>query len=162
MSQHANPYAPPTNVDYYGNPVVPAGGGAVPDAIVEHLRGTRPWVIFVAIVGFLFSGLIVLAGLGMMVVGVLGKASQTLVMVGMGCTYVVLGGIYVLPSVGLVRYGTTIGSLVQDPRMELLGAALDQQRWFWKVVGILTAIMVALYPIGVIVAVAVAAAKAVK
>jgi hypothetical protein len=168
MSQYANPYAPPASADPYGalsGPApdgAPVDGGAVPDAIVEHLRGTRPWVMFLAVIGFLGSGLIVLLGLGVAIAGALGTGSEIALMVGMGCGYVVLGGIYVLPAVGLVRYGTAIERLVRHPRMELLGAAIDQQRWFWKVVGIMTAVVIALYPIGIMVAGIVVAAKAIK
>jgi hypothetical protein len=34
--------------------------------------------------------------------------------------------------------------------MERLGAALGHQRAFWKLIGIVTAVMVALYPIAII------------
>ncbi len=163
MNPYTNPYAPPQAGELYGAPPVDvaADPGLVPDAIVEQLRGTRPWVIFLAIVGFLFSGLLVLGGFGVTLMGFVapGGGKEPWVIVLAGVFYLVFGALYVLPSVGLLRYGTSIGTLIREPRMERLGAALDRQRWFWKLVGIMTAIMLALYPIGMIVLFVVVAAK---
>jgi hypothetical protein len=164
MNPYTNPYAPPQNTELYGAPVQAQGDpGVVPDSIVDKLRGTRPWVLFLAIVGFLCTGLIVLGGLGMMAMGaVANRSSELLPLAGMGILYVLLGGLYVLPAVGLLRFATSISDLLREPRMERLGAALDNQRWFWKVVGIMTAVVLALYPIAIVVAVVAIAAKAVK
>jgi hypothetical protein len=166
MNPYTNPYAPPQSPELYAPPMdAPVDPTVVPDAIVEQLRGTRPWVIFLAIVGLLVSGLAVLGGFGVMAASALtvpkGKTDAMFLVIG-GVAYVLFGAIYVLPSVGLLRYGTAIGVLMREPRMEKLAAALDRQRWFWKAVGIMTAVMIALYPIAIIVMIGVFALKAVK
>jgi hypothetical protein len=161
-----NPYAPPQSPDVgapYGYPSS-EGTAPVPDAIVEPLRATRPWVIFLAIVGLLFVGLMAMGGLGVMVMGAVADraAGKNLPfpMWTLGFVYFALGAIYALPCVGLIRYASSIGSLVRNPSMDLLGKALHQQRWFWKVVGIMTAIIMALYPLVIIGIVVAAMAKA--
>ena len=152
MSQY-NPYSPPeTHAPAMAESPVddPAD---VPDHIVEHLRGTRPWVIFLAIVGFLGSGLMALAGLAMMVM-----AGTAKIPAWVGLIYFVFAGVCLVPAIYLVRYGSSIGRLLRDPRMERLGVALDTQRIYWKAVGIMCAVLIALYPIAIVIVVVVAAA----
>jgi hypothetical protein len=133
--------------------------------IVEKLRGTRPWVVFLAIVGFLFSGLFLLAGFGAIAAGaiVTTKAGmEPWIMAAAGAFYLVIGGVYVIPCVGMIRFGSSIGDLIREPRMERLGAAMDRERWFWKASGIIVAVFLALQPIGFVALIAIAAAKGAK
>jgi hypothetical protein len=154
MNPYTNPYAAPQTADVYGLPVdARVDGAVVPDAIVEPLRKTRPWVTFLAIVGFLFSGLAVLVGLGMIAAGVLGGRRSELPMAGIGAFYLLFGVVDLFPSVGLLRYGSAIADLVRDPRTDRLRVALDHQRGFWKLVGIMAAVVIALYPVAIVVGV---------
>jgi hypothetical protein len=152
MSQY-NPYSPPqTYVPTMAESPVddPA---AVPNHIVEHLRGTRPWVIFLAVVGFLGAGLMVLAGLVMFALSGTAKLPAWV-----GLIYILFSGVCLLPAIYMVRYASSIGRLLRDPRMERLGVALDSQRVYWKAVGIMCAALIAIYPIAIAIVVAVAAA----
>jgi len=165
MTPYTNPYAPPQSNDLYAPPVAPADvAGFVPEAIVEPLRATRPWVIFLAIVGFVFVGLAMFGGVAVILVGLFAGTSKAepFPMAALGAFYLVFGAVYALPCVGLIRYGTAIGALIREPRMEHLGVALNHQRWFWKVVGIMTAILLAMYPIAIIGVVVAVAAKGIK
>jgi hypothetical protein len=162
-SQYGNPYQPPQAVQafYPSGPDAPLDAGTVPDAIVEHLRRTRPWVTFLAIVGLISAGMMVLLGVGVTLAGLLGRESTGVAMaVGGGLFYLLFGVIYLWPSLGLLRYGSAIGQLIRDPRMDQLGAALDLQRSFWKVVGIMTAVMIAVVPVGLLVGLAFFTAQA--
>jgi hypothetical protein len=133
----------------------------VPDTIVEQLRATRPWVIFLAIVGFLGSGLFGLIGLIFLAAGSVGPGGGKLP-AAFGLVYIVPAAIGVFPSVGLLRYGSAIGRLVRDPCLERLVLALGQQRSFWKLVGIITAVSMALYPILIVAMVAFVAVKGMR
>jgi hypothetical protein len=161
MSDFANPYLPPQaeHVVYPGVPDVLGDDAAVPDGIVEQLRGTRPWVTFLSVIGFLGAGLTGLGGFAAMVSPTFVKEGAGMA-IGFGLIYLALGASYLWPSLGLLRYGSAIGDLIRDPRMEKLGVALDRQRSFWKLVGIMTAVMIALVPVSFVVAVAYFAAKA--
>ncbi len=149
MAQY-NPYQPPeTDVpavapDAYRDPA------AVPDHIVEQLRGTRPWVFFLAVVGFLGGGLMILAGLAMLVM-----SSTMKLPAWVGLLYLVLSVVCILPSAYMVNFGSSIGRLLRDPRMERLGSALGAQRSYWKTVGIMCAVLIVLYPVAIVVAVVV-------
>jgi len=154
-----NPYAPPQGpaaAAYHDASAEVSLDGNVPDAIVEPLRKTKGWVTFLAVVGFIGTGLMGLVGLFMLGAGRLVPGLPP----AFGLIYLVLGAVYVAPSVLLIRYGSAIGRLVRDPRMERLVVALDHQRSFWKLIGVMTAVVIALYPVGIIVAVVVIAMKA--
>ncbi len=124
MNPYANPYLPPQAeaAVYRSGPDGPREGAMVPDTVLEHLRATRPWVTFLAVVGLLCAGLTVLTGLGVMVAGVAGKDGPSVaIAIGGGSVYLVLGAFYVLPSGGPyapLRLVPSAG-LIRDPRMEL-------------------------------------------
>jgi hypothetical protein len=168
MSDYGNPYLPPQaeQVPYRSRPEAGfdgadgGDGGDVRDAVVEQLRNTRPWVIFMAVVGFMSAALTALIGVGVMALPALGSKDTAGTATAVGIIYIVIGALCVWPSVGLLRFGSAIGRLVRDPRQERLIVALDLQRSFWKVVGIMSAIMIALIPVSMAVAVAYFAAKA--
>jgi hypothetical protein len=143
MSQY-NPYEPPRADSAYVPAEAATGDdAAVPEPIIEELRGTRPWILFLAILGFLGTGLMVLLGLAMFAMaGAAGMPAP------FGLIYIAFAAVYLLPAIYLIRYGSSIALLVRDPRMERLGSALGAQRRFWKMVGIMAAVILALYPIG--------------
>lgn len=112
-------------------------------AVVQALHQTRPWVIFLSVLGCLGSGLMMIGA----VVGGAAMASRQ----GFGgeiaimLVYGVMGVLYLVPSFFLFRYGQRIGEFVHDPSGERLGAALEAQKSFWKFVGVLMAIILGIY-----------------
>src|SRR5262245_24163986 len=100
----SNPYQPPRSSDYH-DVVGGAATGEVPGEAVEALRETRPWVTFLAVMGFIGAGFMVLAGLGMLIAG------SPRMEASLGLVYIALAGLYVLPSVLLIRYSSSIGRL---------------------------------------------------
>src|SRR5438445_461415 len=67
-----NPYEPPLAM---AEPLPAASAGQLPEELIEALRQTRPWVAFLAILGFVGSGLFMLGGLALFVVGVAVKGA---------------------------------------------------------------------------------------
>jgi hypothetical protein len=145
-----NPYAPPQSAaSGYADIDAPLDAREVPDLVLEPLRATRPWVTFFAIVGFVGAGFMGLAGLAMLGSGGVGSGRSS-IPGAVGLAYLVLGAILIFPSLHLLRYGSAIARLVRDPHMERLGAALGHQRAYWKLVGIIVAVCLALYPLAII------------
>lgn len=161
-----NPYQPPTSADFGAAPVEARQPTAeIPESILESLRQTRPWVIFMAVLGFLNAGLLVLMGLVVMVVGSFVSAPFKNVPIGgvlVGLFYMILGVIPVVPSILLVRYGTSIGRFLSNPEMDGLADVVARQKSFWRFVGIATAVLVVLYFIGFFVGVVAGVAGAVR
>ncbi|MEZ5301221.1 MAG: DUF5362 family protein [Verrucomicrobiales bacterium] len=144
----ANPYSTPTS-----NPVhyPPSGNEGISDEIISELRGTRPWVLFMAILIFIGSGFMFLAALIMM----LGSAASKMggAGVALGAVYIVMGAIYIAPGVLLFRYASAIRALTYSRTADDLRLALSKQRVFWKFVGIITICVIVLYIFVIIAAV---------
>lgn len=65
----------------------------------------------------------------------------------MGIVYVVMGLLYLMPSVFLFRYGKRIGLFLGQPNIYRLDAALEAQKSFWVFVGIMTLLVIVAYVI---------------
>lgn len=142
-----NPYAA-TSAD----PLVQSHGG-VTATMVEALRATKPWVRFCSILGFILTGLIFLGALFMGLGGGLMASSMgdssgmpfAGLSVGISIVYMLMGLLYLFPSLKLWKYGSCINDLLSSQSTQDLEAALDAQRSFWKLVGIMIAVFIALY-----------------
>lgn len=158
-----NPYAtqqtdPSTPPDMHGNT-------AITPNVIQALAGTKPWVRLCSILGFIGSGLMIIAGALMILGSAFMGAAMTQTDAGaagglagaplflFSIIYLVMGVIYLIPSIKLWKYGSHILSLMHSQSTLDLEAALDAQRSFWKFVGIMVCIMIGLYIIGMIVAV---------
>ena len=157
-----------TTPDPYAAPLA-AGGGSfspdVPQGAVEALRGTRPWVLLFSILGFLGAGLLFFAGLAVMLGGGAfllggvegGGAAEGGMIFGLGLLYILLAFLYVMPSLYLFRYAGRIARMTSGGGVAALVEALDQQRRFWRLAGIVTVVMIGLYVVVIVVAIAVGA-----
>jgi hypothetical protein len=153
----ANPYAAPI-VDQERLPTANLpGDGQVTPAVLDAMRQTRPWVLFLGILGFIGAGFMVLGGLAMLVAGsAMGGAEVGAV----AALYIVLAVVYIFPSLYLYRYASSIKMLLTGYGVHALEEALTHQKSFWKLVGIVTAVSMVLYFVGIIVFVIVGAAGA--
>ena len=131
--------------------------GGVPPGSIQALKETRPWVLFLAILGCIGTGLMVLAALGMLLAGTAISSSTSMpagfsygMMAGMSVAYLVLGLLYLYPIVKLLKYSGAIKRLIQSGAAADLDEALQQQKSFWKFVGIVAIIMMVLYPVLVV------------
>jgi len=140
-----NPYEPPASA-YDGNHTNPNAGAVLSDAIVGSLRKTRPWVLFLAIMGFVSAGL-------MLLVAVLLIADVP----GGSLLYAVLAAIMGIPAFGMHRYAKAISKLLHGGGLPELEGALDAQASFWQIAGILMLIYLALLVVGSIAAIFVGA-----
>lgn len=140
-----NPYQASSHSAYPAS-----SGGHITPATLQALAGTKPWVRLCSILGFIGAGFMILAGLLMMTTGAMaGMGSRDAAGLGgfpvvMGITYLVLSIIYLFPALKLWKYGSAIVRLMSSNSTADLEAALDQQRGFWKFVGILMIIMIAI------------------
>lgn len=146
-----NPYSSPTTVS-----ADPTGAGPVTPGVIQALAATKPWVRLCSIIGFIGAGLMILFG-GFMLIGggvmMAGGGDQGMPFAGfpivMALFYIVLALFYLFPSIKLWKYGSHILALMSSNSAADLEAALDSQRSFWKFVGILVLVMIALYVIGI-------------
>lgn len=147
-----NPYQPPSYTTQ-GQWAQAQGPSQVSPAILDSMRKTRPWVMLIAILGSIWTGLFVIAALGFMAAG----SSATM---GMGFAYLIGAGIYAVPLVMMYRYSGAINRLMHGGGQQELEQAVDAQRTMWQVFGIMTLIGIVLGVMMVIGAIAFAASLA--
>src|SRR5262249_18878408 len=89
-----NPYRPPLSHD--------GGDTPVPPAITQLLRQTKPWVTFLAILGFIGAGFMALVGVAVVAIGSsLGPKGLPWPF---GLIYILGSVLYLFPSLFLLRY----------------------------------------------------------
>ena len=139
-------YAPPRSVvrDVSG------GSGVMSERVVASLRKTRPWVLFIAIIGFIFTALMVVASVPMFLggsmmggldAGVPGMPG-TGFMVGIGVMYLLMAVVYFMASLYLLRYASAIKRAVTGLNASDMESALEAQASFWKLIGILSIVSI--------------------
>lgn len=141
-----NLYRPP-QADLTRPPATAAAG--ITPRMIELLSKTRPWVLFIAILGLIATGLLVVAGLGMAaMMAVTGGSAQAAGMgIGMGLLYLLFAVIYFFPCWFLLKYAGAIRKLVDGGGGPAMEEALDRQYAFWRLVGILTVVTMVIYVI---------------
>lgn len=137
-----NPYAPPAS-----NVVMTRTSGELPFAVIEELRNTRPWVMFIAVLMWIIGGgfLILLmyniffvgnpAGRNVFNSGSL--VSMVSYLVGLGLGFALVAYLIIHPALKLTRYALNIARLSKTESFSDLVAALSEQRRFWRFQGIL-------------------------
>ena len=148
--------------------------GPVTAPMVTHLHAMRPWLLFLAIMGFIGTVLLVGMALLMAVMGASifaadGKMTSRQGMVAglVAClVYLAVGALYGFWSLLLLSSATAVAAMTRAASVEELTAAMEltltRQRRFWKVTGIAVIVSLVVY-LGlfvVIMIVAVAAAAA--
>lgn len=144
-----NPYQAPQAPSYQPHAAAPAPGQEVPATIVESMRGSRGWIMFLGILTVIGAGLMVLGGLGVMV------AADRIGMPGfLGMVYIFMAAIYVLPAVFMLRFAGAIKQLTETRSMDSLDEACARSRDFWRLVGIMALVVMVLYFLAVFAAIA--------
>jgi hypothetical protein len=157
-----NPYA--TGAPSYSTPVY-TSHGAVDPQVIQVLQNTKPWVRLCSVIGFICTGFLLLFALVMLFGGaVMTTQNAAMPFAGfqfiLGFIYAAMGILYLFPSIKLWRYGSAILRLLSTRSNADLVDALDQQRSFWKFVGIMILITLALYAVGIVIGIAFAAVAA--
>lgn len=168
-TENFNPYkAPETELE--GKQASRPTDLSVTENMISALKQTRPWVLFLSILGFIGAGFMVLAGLMMLVLGVVGSSIGTggdgmpvAASIGMSAMYIVMAAVYVIPCIFLIKYAIAIRRIGLGGA-EAIEDALVRQKNFWRNLGIMVLVLLGLYflaaIVGVIAAVAIGASQA--
>lgn len=133
-------------------------GGAVGSAVIDQLARTKGWTRFFSILMWIGAVFLLLGGAVMVFMGLAagtasGQMGEQLAAIGgglgLGVIYFVMAFFYIYPALKLGGYSSRIADLMNSPNEANLVAALNEQRAFWKYVGILTIVMFVCYIIGI-------------
>lgn len=133
-----NPYQPPA-----ASGTSPSSEWVWPD-VVEALAKTQPWVLFLAIVGYLCGATIVISKVYTGIFGILGAGARDGGRAFGALLFDVLfGALLFIPSTYLHRFANGIDYFRHSKKVGDLGLALSAQKSFWKFCGIFTIVFVA-------------------
>jgi hypothetical protein len=156
MSQDANPYAPPKNIDAHAATIAASfDDGVVPAEVVERFRATRRWVLFSMVIGLMLCALFTVSGFRAW--AYIASPGSVKAMP-MGLMDLPLAACIVPPILGLGLYASSIGGLIREPRIGRLMTVIDRQRWVWLITGVILAIIL-LWEVRLLLAVMAFAAK---
>jgi len=115
----------------------------------QHLKETARWARFLAIVGFVMTGFIVLAAIfAGSIFSTLSSAAPELSIfptAGITVTYLIVAGLYFFPCLFLFQSSQKLTLALQSGSSEELTLAFEKLKSFFRFVGIMTLVVVGLY-----------------
>jgi len=177
MSDTANPYQSPETVAAPLKPLVDQG--TLTETMLTYLKNASPWLRFLGILGFIGTGFTVLWGISFLALGsIMGQVWSSIpgidtfseISGDLGAFSGVLIGLIIIgaaaliffPSYFIYSFGTKIRSYLREGRERDLEIAFRNNKSFWKFVGILYIIYLAIIPVAIVIAVIAAAASAIS
>ena len=122
-------------------PVPSRRGQGVSPMIMEALTRTRGWVRFFSILGFIACGFLVLGGLILLVGGTrFGDGVHVVI----GFVYFLCAAQAFFPALKLTQFANRITSLQESHAEDDLVSALDIQRSYWVMLGIMAIVTISL------------------
>ena len=109
---------------------------------IELLNQTRPWVSLIGVLTWIGTALIIL---GILVSAGMGLAMGDPGMLLVSVLYLIMALIYGYVAKSLTGYAKRISRLNVSERVEDLEDALEAQKNFWKVIGIITLVVIIIY-----------------
>lgn len=152
LIMESNPYTSPS-ANLFGSTSGTFAEG-VPQEAITQLQGTKPWVRLIGVIMWIAVALMMFGGVAVTLAGVSGISQVTqgraggmdgAMVIGIAVGYMIGALLYIYPTVKIWKYGSCIGRLVNSRSPEDLVAALNQQRSFWKFIGILVLITIVIY-----------------
>lgn len=119
---------------------------------LEYLRETAKWAKFIAIVGFVFIGLMVVLAFSMgAIISTLPGADTGLISSAfLTVFYLIFAGIYIFPVLYLYRFATKMQTAINSQDQLFLQDSLSNLKAHYKFIGILMLVVIGLYAIGIL------------
>ena len=118
--------------------------------IKEDLNSTSQWGKFLAILGFILIGIIMLFSGVLMVSGEAGGALGGFSTATFILTYVIVAAIYFFPTLYLFNYSVRVGKAIRGDDQEQLASAFQNLRRLFVYFGIVTIVTLVFYGLAII------------
>lgn len=122
-----------------------------------HLLETTRWTKFLAIIGFIFTGLFILIALGVMTMGSMFSSYSGMgslgagLGVGVGFVYLIIAVIYLYPVYALFKFSSSMKRGINTGSQDLITDAFRYQKNMYRFIGIMMIIVIAIYLLAFIV-----------
>jgi len=145
------------NYDSPQSPIVPdqnISAGNLTETMLRYLKETSPWLKFIGILGFIFSGIIALIGLLILIASgfltnfISGWEAIPVWLVSI--FYLAMGALIFFPSFFTFTFGLKISRYVYSNSSEDLETAFKNNKSLWKFYGIMAIISLAIIPLSII------------
>ena len=134
-------------MDNYENRIFENTG--LDDTARYHLLETVRWTKFLAIIGFVITGLFLVAALFIVIIGKSILAMTTEypggLAAGMGIIYIIAAGIYFYPVYALFKFSACMKKGILNDDRQLINDAFRYQKLMYKYMGILMIIVLGFY-----------------
>ncbi len=130
-----------------------AGGIQVTNSMIASMRSTKPWTQFLAIIGFVGVGFMILFGAGFAFFANMLPQQKNSPPAFIGFVYILFSVLYFIPAFYLYKYASSIGNFLKNNGAIDLESALSYQKSFWKFVGILALIGLVLAVLSIVAAI---------
>jgi hypothetical protein len=122
------------------SPSMAQSEAALPESVCKAGSDSRPWVLSIAVMGFIYAGLFVVGGM----FGLIAGASQHIPeRVFFGLTSVIVGAVTIIGAALLVRYANYLGGLRYARQFVVLERALEALKTFWIIESIVLIVVLA-------------------
>jgi Family of unknown function (DUF5362) len=145
----SNPYTSPQSNLFGGTAATSSDG--VTQGVLLQLQKTKPWVRFMSVMMFIGAGLMLVVGLVMGIASSAGMMNQGNKAMGAGlgvlmaAIYALFSVVYIYPALKLWKYADRIRDLLNSRQIIDLEKALNEQRAFWKFVGVMMIVIFVIY-----------------
>ena len=121
--------------------------------ILDHLNSTRKWTTFLAVLGFIFLGLLLIAGLATSVFLTTFKTTEANMGIPesiMILLIIIVGFIYFFPVFFLLRFSRNIRDAIQNLDQKKLQRGFRSLRLYFTYIGILVIVVLTIYALGLL------------
>lgn len=144
-----DPYQPPESPDNdYAGSSNPYGEDTIPPEASEALYQTRPWVLFLGILTIIGAVMMVFGSCFFMFSGAAmggGGPFGGGMGIGIGVLYLLMSLVYMAAGIFLINYGRRIGDYRSSGNVADFTSAIQAQKSFWRLAGIITLVFMVLY-----------------
>lgn len=122
-------------------------GSLLTAAMRDHLSETRKWSLFFAVLGILFTAIILFAAAALVIADSFQDTSQALPFSALWLSlgYLVLGVFYIVPVIYLIKFANQSKDAIQNNSIESFEDALKYLKLLFRYTGILTIVGIVLY-----------------
>ncbi|MCI5222927.1 MAG: hypothetical protein D3924_09705 [Candidatus Electrothrix sp. AR4] len=123
---------------------------SITESMLLSLRQTKPWIRVMSVIGFIFIGFMAISWIFnfySMFKSEFGRPPVPMLL--LGGASMLTAFLYLLPSLYLFKFASSLNDLFEGGGARELEEALAHQKAFWKFVGILTLIVFALVLVGI-------------